>query len=85
MRSLMIDKKRNDRKNGKIAFHCKFTFFQGKIDELLCKLKRTDENVESQMHHQKNENGSTGEKGNKNKSVRIYIKLFLKNLLISIK
>lgn len=32
------------------------------IDELLCKLKRTDENVESQMHHQKNENGSTEEK-----------------------
>lgn len=67
MCSSMIDKMRNDRKNAKIAVHCKFTFFQGEIDELLCKLKRTDENVESQMHHQKNENGSTEEKGNKKK------------------
>lgn len=28
--------------------------------------ERTDENVESHVHHQENENGSTGENGNKN-------------------
>lgn len=61
MRSSMIDKMHNEWKNAKIAVHCKFTFFQGEIE-----LERTDENVESHVHHQENENGSTGENGNKN-------------------